>query len=511
MQKQSILYRKILIYLIPLLILSSFFCIYPSAAVYAQDFPRIIPDPAIEELSEKASFNWSEFSEAALLVSGTEKQELSPFLEQIWLLGEKLEKRLEEKQLIESGGESGKERGEGSNGGSFTEYEKGEEILAFLHDTLFRSYRERQTRLDVLLKTGIFNCASSAVLYIILAKRIGLSTRGIATKDHIFCAVGTEEGFVDVETTNPYGFEPGKKKDFEDSFGNVTGYSYVPPGNYSDRSPITDTQVLGILLQNRMSLLEKQDKFAEAVPLGVDRYALLQSERAEGIMRGEFINYAALLNRRKNYTEGLSFLDTVRETWGENEDYHGVLEVLVHNRITILLKDKEFEKAKADIEYRYSRGDIGPDLQKTLSSMVTVSRVHDLVYRIEPEAALREVNSLYRKGRISPETYEKYGVYLYGKMAETAGKSGDWVRGLEYIEKGLELFSHNTKLLNARKAFKSNVVISAHNRAAELVEEQEYGAAIAALKKALEIVPGNSTLLKDISLIQEMIDRTEEN
>lgn len=464
---------------------------------YAQDFPRITPDPEIEKYAGRRAFSWADFSEAALSVSGVDKQDVSRYIEKIRVLGDKLETRLTEK---------GKEKSsEGNTGGTLTEYERGEEVLAFLHDVLFRSYREEQTTLDVLLETGVFNCASSAVLYIILAKRVGLSAVGIATKDHIFCSVGTEEGFIDVETTNPYGFGPGKKKAFEDSFGNITGYSYVPPGNYADRSTISDAQVLGIILQNRMSLLEKRNRFAEAVPLGVDRFVLLGTERAAGIMRGEFINYAALLNRQKRYTPGLLFLDRVREVWGNDEDYQGVLEVLVHNRITILLEEKKFEEAEDLIADRYAGRDIGPEVRDNLNSMVTVSKLHDLVYRIGPEKALEEVNSLYTLGRISPETYEKYGVYLYGKMAEEAGKTGNWVKGLGFIEKGLEIFATNSKLLQARKVFRSNIVISAHNRAAELVEAKDYKTALSVLKKALTIVPGNSTLLKDISLIEQIV------
>ena len=58
---------------------------------------------------------------------------------------------------------------------------------------------------------------------------------------------------IDVETTNPFGFNPGARKDFTDSFGKVTGFAYVPPGNYSDRRSIGEKELLSLILYNRVS------------------------------------------------------------------------------------------------------------------------------------------------------------------------------------------------------------------------------------------------------------------
>ena len=107
-----------------------------------------------------------------------------------------------------------------------------ERALTFLHKNLFTSYSVLQTRVDTALETGVFNCVSSAVLYMILARSVGLSVGGVRTTDHAFCSVLVNGQQLDVETTNPYGFNPGAKKEFTDSFGKLTGYTYVPPGNY---------------------------------------------------------------------------------------------------------------------------------------------------------------------------------------------------------------------------------------------------------------------------------------
>ena len=70
---------------------------------------------------------------------------------------------------------------------------------------------------------------------------------------------------VDVETTNVHGFDPGKKKEFTDSFGAVTGYSYVPPSNYADRTTISLQELLALVLYNRASEAAQQGRYREAV------------------------------------------------------------------------------------------------------------------------------------------------------------------------------------------------------------------------------------------------------
>ena len=44
-----------------------------------------------------------------------------------------------------------------------------EKVLEYLHKHILRAYSEKQTKIDVLSNTGIYNCVSSAVAYMILA------------------------------------------------------------------------------------------------------------------------------------------------------------------------------------------------------------------------------------------------------------------------------------------------------------------------------------------------------
>src|SRR5262249_13051670 len=64
--------------------------------------------------------------------------------------------------------------------GAGTPFEKGEKLLRWLHDgPLSGGCRGGQTDLHTVLDSKTFNCVSSAVLYNVLALRLGLDARAI--------------------------------------------------------------------------------------------------------------------------------------------------------------------------------------------------------------------------------------------------------------------------------------------------------------------------------------------
>jgi len=238
--------------------------------------PRLAPDPFVDKVGSMSEpLEVESLIETALRISGADEQRVGSGINQIEILITDAHREI-------------------ADSGDVTEI--GEQLLVYLHDRVFTNYDEFQTRIDTILDTGRFNCVSSAVLYMILARSFDLPITGVGTADHAFCAVVTPERTIDVETTTVHGFDPGKKKEFQDSFGNVTGYSYVPPSNYSGRTQLGEKDLLALILQNRISLLETQKRYGEAVGLAVDRYALARSDVTRLHLAREMANYAALLN-----------------------------------------------------------------------------------------------------------------------------------------------------------------------------------------------------------------------
>jgi len=214
--------------------------------------------------------------------------------------------------------------------------ELAEKTLAFLHRSLLVSYSERQTRIDTALETGVFNCVSSAALYLILARSVGLSVGGVRTADHAFCTVLVDGEPVDVETTNPYGYNPGTRKEFNDSFGKLTGYSYVPPSNYRDRRVIGEKELLGLILYNRVSEYTDGRYFRDAVTPAVSLYALIANDEYKKIATLALSNYVSWMGTRADFGQAVQFLEAVKASFGGSVDLEQRRRDLYHNWVVSL-------------------------------------------------------------------------------------------------------------------------------------------------------------------------------
>ena len=70
-----------------------------------------------------------------------------------------------------------------------TPEELGRAVLKLLYQDVLTTYDFNQTRTDIALQTGVYNCVSSALLYMAVAKAAGLEVRGQKTSEHAFCTV----------------------------------------------------------------------------------------------------------------------------------------------------------------------------------------------------------------------------------------------------------------------------------------------------------------------------------
>ena len=128
--------------------------------------------------------------------------------------------------------------------------ERGEALLKWLHaNSLGSGYRSAQTELEVLLDTKTFNCVSSAVMYNILALRLGLDARAIEVPDHAFSIVYVGASHMDVETTNPLGFNPAREQIKE--FERMTGFRYIPQSHQAERREIGEAGLAALIYYNR--------------------------------------------------------------------------------------------------------------------------------------------------------------------------------------------------------------------------------------------------------------------
>jgi hypothetical protein len=239
--------------------------------------------------------------------------------------------------------------------------DRGDYILSYMHRQFLRSYSARQSRLDTLLSNGRYNCVSSAVLYLILARSQGLDVRGVATADHAFVTLVRGDEAWDVETTNLYGFDPGNRREFQDQFGKLTGFAYVPARNYRNRIELSPLELISLIIHNHIADLERQGRYDLAVPLALNRASLL-AERENPVvssffadprqdLRDRLLNYGASLLNAGKEEEGLRWALYAGPAFsaadGHNDPrWQNYLNMLVSNRVAKFGRARQFTAAR---------------------------------------------------------------------------------------------------------------------------------------------------------------------
>ncbi len=83
---------------------------------------------------------------------------------------------------------------------------RGRALLIALHETVFRTYGRTATDVAAVIRTGEYNCLSSAVLFVVAAEGLLQSPRAMVTPTHAFARVTADGQPIDVQTTQPHGF-----------------------------------------------------------------------------------------------------------------------------------------------------------------------------------------------------------------------------------------------------------------------------------------------------------------
>jgi hypothetical protein len=395
------------------------------------------------------------------------------------------------------------------------EKERGEYILAFMHKNFLRSYSERQTRLDELLSTGRYNCVSSAVLYMIFAVSSGLEAGGVMTKDHAFATINAGGETIDVETTNPYGFDPGNRKEFHDGFGRATGFAYVPAKNYRDRTAINPSELISLILSNRVAGLEQGGLFAEAVPLGINRAALLSKnvrQEEPGVlfedprrdMMTRLYNYGAFLIRGGKDDEALAWA-TLAGSRFPDEAWQKFIVAAINNKAVRLIRSRKTAEARAALEAEKSR--LGRENYRALDAMVFEAEIAEQLNAIknagEAEAVIARIAAAgeWLPGKILAEMR----ITAVLKEAERLGRAGDWQGALDWTDAAVERYGADSRLESARRTFRQNRIGELHNGFAALYNKKDLAGAKAFIEKALKEYPGERQLVQDQAVVERAL------
>lgn len=379
--------------------------------------------------------------------------------------------------------------------------EDSEVLLEWMHENVLSRYILYQTKLDVLLDKGTYNCVSSAVLYLILVRSRDMAVHGVLTPDHAFCRV---EG-IDVETTTAYGFDPGTRREAVDSFSGRTGFTYVPPGNYSQRQDIGEKELISLIYQNRLAELQRQHRWEEAVGLARDRWALAGSISAERDFRVSITNYAADLDRKKMELEGLVFLNQAALSLGEGHGLGDTASALLGNAVTYYLRAGKTGDAQALLNNEELTALIPAAFIKDRLREVTEKELEILVKTASFQEASAGVEKSYSLALISRDRWEELSLYLWSNEARRKAAGGMWLEGWLFLQDASDEYKLIPGWRRMEEIYGNNAVVVFHNRFADSLRREDYPEARKTLNESWEYFPDSPMLKQDDATLENLL------
>jgi tetratricopeptide (TPR) repeat protein len=207
--------------------------------------------------------------------------------------------------------------------GADTAAARGERLLRFLHaGPMARGYKSEQTDLHTLLDTGTFNCVSSAVLYNVIGRRLGLDLRAVEVPGHVFSVLYDGDRRIDVETTNKDGFDPDAAA--REKVAKATGKAAVKERHAGHRREVGEAALAAIIAYNHGVTLTKAKNYHEAILANVRALALdRDNPSAAGNAIADLTNWPAELSKAGKYAEALAVLAVGRSLVGDGKESKG--------------------------------------------------------------------------------------------------------------------------------------------------------------------------------------------
>ncbi|MCF0242936.1 MAG: hypothetical protein HUK25_09870 [Treponema sp.] len=317
-----------------------------------------------------------------------------------------------------------------------------------------KKFKLDQSDICYTLDSGFYNCVSSCVVYVYFLKVLGFDFEVFETDDHVFVEIFVNGNRVRVETTNPYGFNPGEEKHAPES----DSYYRATPKNYRNQKLVDDRRLVGMIYSNRVSLLFKKSLYEQAYQIALDSLEIQEySEEAVDLLDMAGSNLAAFYARKKKNREALDLARKHKEIYGLSTRWAKNTGAAVSN----LLNDSfDISDYPAAFEILEAEKDLLTESNYNSMKYTTVSNyINWLSSDVGFDEAMEELNarSDYLK-KSDYTTYEKRiknheAVRIHNECVPLMN-SGEYDKAVEILEAGLEKIGPNSTLQNDLKRIK---------------------------------------------------------
>lgn len=389
------------------------------------------------------------------------------------------------------------------------QYELGEKILELMYEKVLSSYDLNTTEIQVMLTSGKYNCVSSSLLYLALATDFGLDARVQETQKHAFVILYLDDGRkIDVETTNPYGFNPGNKKEINQKSSGQKKYVTVPKSYYSNKIEVSKLKAISVIAKNRCKLMGDKLDYKNAIPLAASAYLFVQKENEKNLVREDFdklcMNFALDGLKAGQSNQVLDFFEEVYDVYGKTKMLDSRYSDVTYNTVVDYCNKEQYDEALQFATNRFSNVD--SKTQFEINQMIFQGKTIKYLAGLDWEKRIEEIKKV--KMENSPYTDQNF-FNMLGKMEEQSWlqiiyeyeKKEDYLKAAELCDRALQSINSST-INNRKKNCLKNHGILVHNQIVPLINQKKYDEALRILEQALKQNPNDSLLKSDYAKIK---------
>lgn len=457
--------------------------LFSIANLFSQSI-RFTPDERITEDAYLSQTMDSEvFARTALIASGSTDDEIEILMAELKNLAAELSENIEKENITDI-------------------EKKAEYTLSFLFNKKLSAYTLIQTKINTALNTGVYNCVSSTVLFMYFTKTLDIPVIAVETPLHAFCSILLADKKIDVETTNPFGVNPGVKKQITSETTNGTTrkeYAVVPAKNYNKRQNVDDRRIIAIVYNNLMSQLQKQNKDSETIGLAADAYKLQnKSDIALKTLQQCIYNTAVKFTSAKKDAEGLKLIDEAISYYGDCDEFKTYSNAAITNIVNSFAKKNDYDQALILLEAYKDK--LSEKSYRDLLKMITINSLNIVVKEQSFNIAYSQVKA--SKEILSATDYNKMLVLVYSKEADRIARTGDFLAAAEFVDNALVETKNNSTLAQQQKTYRQNYGISVHNIAVTLINKGKMEEARKIILDGLDKVSESTILKNDLKRLQ---------
>ena len=454
--------------------------------------PKIEPLFTLENISQK-----TELTPEELIISSIEFSEIDS---QSFQAKEILEKYSQLEKIVTS-----------SEFTKLNETDRAKQILSLMYEKTLTTYIESQSRITTMFQKGTYNCVSSSILYLSLAKAAGLKVIPQKTPSHAFCSVYINEEKIDVETTNPYGFNPGTKHELQ-AQNNKKAYAIIPQIKYQNRIEISEKNLISLIGANLYGIYLDKNIFEPAIQLALARINFLKTENtkikeeARSDLDTIFSNYTIFLENKNNYFHSLNFLKDCINTVGTTQKLTDTYSLSLYNAIVYELNNKNITNSKN--LFNTHKDNIFSEYQIKINEMIYIEELQSKLENATITEALQILDNAEKEITLTQKQnnlrINNLKEFFWIELINQEVVKENYIQAAKLADEYLLQMPNSQNLKQIKKTCLKNHGISIHNKIVPLVNQKKYSQAMKILQEGLKENPTSIEIQNDINRLKKV-------